>query len=158
MSPTTRKGTSFSASLANQVVVLSSIDDLAMRTRSPTLISLTDHRHIPPEKISNLTFYKNFAEHAVDVALFLVNAFPEVDVQNLPYSPRELRPFGAFDQLPHFRVRAPELVIMGFHLPSEITLYYKRKDESYTNTILRFDIGIEHQCRVKQVLLRGRLT
>jgi len=158
MSPTTRKGTSFSASRANQVVVLSSIDDLAMRTRSPTLISLTDHLHIPPEKISNLSIDKNFTEYAVDVAVLLVSIVSHVHVQNMSYSPRELRPFGAFDQLPHFRVRAPELVIMGFHLPSEITLYYKRKDESYTNTILRFDIGIEHQCRVRQVLLLGRLT
>ena len=124
-------------------------------TRSPCF---TDHLHIPPEEISDLAVNKNFAEHAVDVSLFLVNAFPHVHVQNLPYSPRELRPVGAFDQFTHLRVRVPELVIMGFHLPSEITLYYKRKDESYTNTILRFDIGIEHQCRVKQVLLLGRLT
>ena len=157
MSPTTRKGTSFSASRANQVVVLSSIDDLAMRTRSPTLISLNDHLYIPPEKISNLAVDKNFTEHAVDVALFLVNAFPEVDVQNLSYSTRELRPVGAFNQLAHLRVRVPELIVIGFHLPSEFTLYYKRKGESYTNTILRFDTGNEHQHRGERGSLHDHL-
>jgi len=124
-------------------------------TRSPCF---TDYRHIPPKEISDLAVNKNFAEHAVDVAERLVSAFSHFHAQNLPYSPWELRPVGAFDQLAHLRVRVPELIVIGFHLPSEFTLYYKRKGESYTNTILRFDIGIEHQCRVKQVLLLGRLT
>ena len=76
----------------------------------------------------------------------------------MTYSPWELRPVGAFDQLAYFGMWAPELIVIGFHLSSELTLYYKRKDESYTNTILRFDTGIEHQCPAKQVLLLGRPT
>jgi hypothetical protein len=55
-------------------------------------------------------------------------------------------------------VRVPELIVIGFHLPSELTLYYKRKDESYTNTILRFDTGNEHQHRGERGSLHDHLT
>ena len=129
-----------------------------MRTRSPTLISLTDHRHIPPKEISDLAVDKNFTEYAVDVTVLLVSVIPHVHVQNMSYSPWELRPVGAFDQLAHLGVRIPKLIGVACHWPPAFTLYYKRKDESYTNIILRFDIGIEHQCPAKQVLLLGRLT
>ena len=54
-------------------------------------------------------------EHAVDVTLFLVNAFPHVHAHDLSYSPRELRPVGAFDQLSHFGVWVPGDVITKRH-------------------------------------------
>ena len=129
-----------------------------MRTRSPTLISLTDHRHIPPKEISDLAVDKNFTEYAVDVTVLLVSVIPHVHVQNMTYSPWELRPVGAFDQLAYFGMWAPELIVIGFHLSSDLTLYYKRKGARYTNTILRFDTGIEHQHREEQGLPLDLLT
>jgi hypothetical protein len=96
-------------------VLLSSIDDLAMRTRSPTLISLTDHLNIPSEEIADLTVDENFAKNPFPATLVLVNIVPHVHVQNVTYSPRELRPVGTFDQLSHFGVRAPDDVIGKRH-------------------------------------------
>ena len=88
----------------------------------------------------------------------LVSAFSHVHTQNLPYSPWELRPVAASDQFSHFGVWTPELIVIGFHLSSDLTLYYKRKGKSYTNTILRFDTGIEHQHREEQELPLDLLT
>ena len=88
----------------------------------------------------------------------LVSAFSHFHAQNLPYSPWELRPGGTFDKLTYFGMWAPELIVIGFHLSSDLTLHYKRKGESYTNTILRFDTGIEHQHREEQELPLDLLT
>ena len=79
------------------------------------MISLTDNRHIPPEKIPDLAVDKNFIKYGLEATLLSVGVFPLGRVYNITYLPWKQSPAGAFDQISHFGIRIPFDVIRIRH-------------------------------------------